>query len=43
MHGGETWFVRRRSFATFVDPDKHRLDLQPDGQVAPKFLIARLD
>jgi len=25
-HGGETWFVRRRSFAKFVDPDKHRLD-----------------
>jgi hypothetical protein len=99
-HGGETWFVRRRSFAKFVDPDKHRLeerhvalwaaappgarnelvaedpqrffvprfggydwvgirlDLQPDGpdwreaaeiltdayrQVAPKFLVARLD
>jgi hypothetical protein len=99
-HGGETWFVRRRSFAKFVDPAKHRLDerhvalwaaappgarneliaedsrrffvprfggydwvgvrldLQPDEpdwqevaeiltdgyrQVAPKFLIARLD
>ena len=25
-HGGETWFVRRRSFAKFVDPKKHRLD-----------------
>lgn len=25
-HGGETWFVRRRSFAKFVDPSKHRLD-----------------
>jgi hypothetical protein len=25
-HGGETWFVRRRSFAKFVDPEKHRLD-----------------
>jgi hypothetical protein len=25
-HGGETWFVRRRSFAKFVDPQKHRLD-----------------
>ena len=25
-HGGETWFVRRRSFAKFVDPAKHRLD-----------------
>jgi hypothetical protein len=25
-HGGETWFVRRRSFAKFVDPVKHRLD-----------------
>jgi hypothetical protein len=25
-HGGETWFVRRRSFAKFVDPTKHRLD-----------------
>jgi hypothetical protein len=24
-HGGETWFVRRRSFAKFVDPEKHRL------------------
>jgi len=99
-HGGETWFVRRRSFAKFVNPEKHglderhvalwaaappgarqelvaddprrffvprfggydwvgmRLDLQPDGpdwqevteiltdayrQVAPKFLVARLD
>ena len=99
-HGGETWFVRRRSFAKFVDPEKHRLeerhvalwaaappgarnelvaedqerffvprfggydwvgvrlDLRPNGpeweevgeiltdayrQVAPKFLIARLD
>jgi hypothetical protein len=99
-HGGETWFVRRRSFAKFVDPVKHRLDeehialwaaappgarqeliaedprrffpprfggydwigvrldVRPDGpdwdevaeiltdayrQVAPKFLIARLD
>jgi hypothetical protein len=27
-HGGETWFVRKRSFAKFVDPDKHRLDEQ---------------
>jgi hypothetical protein len=27
-HGGETWFVRRRSFAKFVDPEKHRLDEQ---------------
>jgi hypothetical protein len=26
VHGGETWFVRRRSFAKFVDPEKHRLD-----------------
>lgn len=25
-HGGETWLVRRRSFAKFVDPVKHRLD-----------------
>jgi hypothetical protein len=25
-HGGETWFVGRRSFAKFVDPEKHRLD-----------------
>lgn len=25
-HGGEIWFVRRRSFAKFVDPQKHRLD-----------------
>jgi hypothetical protein len=25
-HGGETWFVRRRSFAKFLDPVKHRLD-----------------
>ena len=25
-HGGETWFVRRRSFAKFVDAEKHRLD-----------------
>jgi len=28
-HGGETWFVRRRSFAKFVAPEKrekHRLD-----------------
>ena len=25
-HGGETWFVRRRSFAKFVDPEKHRLE-----------------
>ena len=25
-HGGETWFVRRRSFAKYVDPVKHRLD-----------------
>ena len=25
-HGGETWFVRKRSFAKFVDPRKHRLD-----------------
>jgi hypothetical protein len=25
-HGAETWFVRGRSFAKFVDPDKHRLD-----------------
>ncbi|WP_181779804.1 MmcQ/YjbR family DNA-binding protein [Pseudonocardia pini] len=25
-HGGETWFVRRRSFAKFVDPEQHRLD-----------------
>jgi hypothetical protein len=25
-HGGETWFVRRRSFAKFVDPEKHQLD-----------------
>jgi hypothetical protein len=25
-HGGETWFVRRRSFVKFVDPVKHRLD-----------------
>ncbi|MDT5236039.1 MAG: hypothetical protein QOF47_2026 [Mycobacterium sp.] len=25
-HGGETWFARRRSFAKFVDPEKHRLD-----------------
>jgi uncharacterized membrane protein YfbV (UPF0208 family) len=64
-HGGETRFVRRRSFAKFVDPQKHRLDERhvafwaaapsPDWQevaeiltdayrqVAPKFLIARLD
>ena len=56
-HGGETWFVRRRSFAKFVDPQK-RLDVPASGpdwqevaeivtdayrQVAPKFLIARLD
>ena len=25
-HGAETWFVRRRSFAKFVDPAKHGLD-----------------
>ena len=81
----QTWFVRRRSFAKFVDPEKHRLDerhvafwaaappgarnellaedqerffvprfggydwvgmrldLRPYCQIAPKFLIARLD
>jgi len=27
-HGAETWFVRRRSFAKFVDPEKHRVDEQ---------------
>ncbi len=99
-HGAPTWFVRRRSFAKFVDPEQHhleephvalwaaappgarleltaaepswyfpprfggrdwigiRLDLGPGGpdgdevreiiadayrQVAPKFLVARLD
>ncbi|OLT20408.1 phosphoribosylglycinamide formyltransferase [Pseudonocardia sp. CNS-139] len=25
-HGAPTWFVRRRSFAKFVDPAGHRLD-----------------
>jgi hypothetical protein len=25
-HGAPTWFVRRRSFAKFVDPADHRLD-----------------
>lgn len=25
-HGGETWLIRRRSFAKFVHPVKHRLD-----------------
>lgn len=24
-HGAPTWFVRRRSFAKFIDPAKHRL------------------
>lgn len=28
-HGGPTWFVRRRSFLKFVDPDEHpQLDLR---------------
>jgi hypothetical protein len=85
-HGGETWFLCRRSFAKFVDPQKHRFDERhvafwaaaPPGarneliaedperffvprfggpdiqevaeiltdayrQLAPKFLVARLD
>lgn len=25
-HGAPTWFVRRRSFAKFVDPEHHRLE-----------------
>ena len=25
-HGAPTWFVRKRSFAKFVDPEQHRLD-----------------
>jgi hypothetical protein len=25
-HGAPTWFVRRRSFAKFIDPEDHRLD-----------------
>ena len=25
-HGAPTWFVRRRSFAKFIDPAEHRLD-----------------
>ncbi|MHC1560793.1 MmcQ/YjbR family DNA-binding protein [Actinomycetospora sp. C-140] len=25
-HGAPTWFVRRRSFAKFVDPKEHRFD-----------------
>ncbi|GLZ49835.1 phosphoribosylglycinamide formyltransferase [Actinomycetospora sp. NBRC 106375] len=25
-HGAPTWFVRRRSFAKFVDPEDHHLD-----------------
>lgn len=25
-HGAPTWFVRRRSFAKFIDPTEHRLD-----------------
>src|SRR4051794_21921805 len=29
-HDGETWFVRRRSFAKFVDPEKER---PREGQV----------
>ena len=32
-HGGETWFVRRRSFAKFVDPEKHRRSASDDSRL----------